>query len=709
MFNEFFVKNRTIINRIVIFIISFIVIFFSFSKERKFRYEFKKGSPWQHDDLFAPYDFAIYKLDNEIQNEIDSINNNPKIYFILDKSIQDKQTRMLKDDFETKWIKFTKQDSIKRANDKSYKRNTPRLQKSKYITYFNKAIEYSNFIFQKGVFDPSEIKSYYTSDNYKLVFNKNNFVKTYMRDQVFTTQTAYTYINSTFNDELNNQNDELIKQFFDELNIEKYITKNLFFNLQKTEELKQLAIGNISKTRGYIQSGELVIARGEIVTIDKFRILQSLKTDYEHSVGKNGLLLIQLGNALVIFILLIMIIIFLANNKKKIYNDTPSFFMLFSLLVIFVGIFAIVTKKNLFNIYIIPLALIPMMVKVFFDERVALFILLITITLIGFIVPNGFEFVVIQFIAGFASIFGLTHLSRRGQIYISAISTFIAMSIIYFAIAIIQEGMISKINGVYFLYFALYSLLLMLAYPLIYGFERLFGFISEITLLELSNTNHELLQKLASSAPGTFQHSIQVASLAEAAANEIGGNPLLVKVGAMYHDIGKIASPAFFIENQVTGFNPHDQIDFNQSAQIIINHVAQGITFATKSKLPQQVIDFIRTHHGTTTVQYFYRNYIKKYPEKADEIANFTYPGPRPFSKETAILMMADSIEAASRSLKQINYDTISNLVDGIIDYQMNAKQYEEADITFKDIFNIKQLFKERLLNIYHARIEYPK
>jgi len=708
MISKFILKNKNKINRFLIFFVSFVLIFIFFPKEQKFRYEYINGSPWQHENLFAPYKFAINKLPAEIQLEIDSISENAKIYFVYDEIIQNNQIKKLQSDFETEWTKLTRQDSIIRANNYNYN-NTPLLNKADYQQFLQKITEFITDIYNRGVYDPSELSNYSTSDNYKLVFNKDNFIKTYMKDQVFTLKTAYEYMKHNLSEELKKTDNELLIEFFNELRVENYIMQDLFFDIEKTEEIKRLSIENISTTRGVVLAGELIISRGEIITLEKFRILESLKSDYEQSAGKNNILLIQFGNALVIFVFLMMLILFIFNNKRHIYNDIPSFLMIFILLVFFVGTYSIVVKYNLFNVYILPLALFPLTIKIFFDERVALYLHLIIITLLGFIVPNGFEFVIIQFIGGYATIFGLTHLSRRGQLYFSAASSFIAMSVIYFAIAMLQEGTIAKINEVYFLYFALYSLLLMLAYPLIYALERIFGFISDITLLELTNTNHELLQKLASSAPGTFQHSIQVASLAEAAANKIGANSLLTKVGALYHDVGKISSPSFFIENQLSGFNPHDQIEFDQSAKIIIDHVALGIKMAKKSGLPQQIIDFIRTHHGTTTVQYFYKNYIKKYPEKADDVENFTYPGPRPYSKETVILMMADSIEAASRSMKKVNKENISILVDGIINYQLNAKQYEETNITFKDISELKELFKEKITNIYHTRIEYPK
>jgi hypothetical protein len=706
---NFITKNKKKFHKYLIFISAFLLIFLTFQKERKFRFEFQKGTPWEHDDLFAPFDFPVYKLDNEIQKEIDSIYNNKKISFIYDKQIEEEQLKKLNNAFEQEWKKTLKLDSIQRKTDRNYRRK-PKPNKYIFEKYYKKLIGYLDFVYQKGIFDPSKILKYTNKSNYKLVFQKNKFVNTYTRDQVFSLKSAFEYVNNKLNDEISKspEKDKLSK-FFDDLEINQFISQNLFFNKQKTEEYTNLALENISKTRGFIQAGELIISKGEIITLDKYRILLSLKNYYEYAQGSYSLLLIRLGNAIVVLLLLLMLTLYLHNNKKDIFDNSSSFLFIFLLLVIFVDFSNLVMRLNLFSIYIFPIALLPLIIKTFFDERLALYVLLTSIILIGFNAANGFEFIVIQFIGGFFAIFGISHLNRRGQLYISAISAFVSMSIIYFAIAIIQEASLKNIDWINFLYFAIYGLLLLSAYPLIYLFEKIFGMVSDLTLLELSNTNHALLQKLAHKAPGTFQHSLQVANMAEAAANKIGANSLLVRVGALYHDIGKTKAPAFFIENQVTGYNPHDQIDFDQSAQIIIGHVTNGIALATKHNLPQQITDFIRTHHGTTQVQYFYKNYIKKYPEKKDEIDKFTYPGPKPFSKETVILMMADSLEAASRSLKEINKEKIQELVDRIIEYQMNARQYDEANITFKEINTLKQLFKDLLINIYHARIEYPK
>lgn len=709
MWSEFYIKNKTKVLRTLIFFFTFLIIFLSFPSERKFRFEFQRGTPWQHEDLFAPFDFSIAKLDEEIQLEVDSINNNVMLYFNYDVGVEENQSQKIRDDFENHWQLLLKEDSLKRINDPTYKYK-PLPNKNSYKIYLKNIISSINYIYKVGTYDPSEVINYTDVTDYKLVFIKNNLVKTYSRNQIFTLKTGYEYIFNNFNKSIENSpnKDEYLK-FFKNIGFDKYVTKNLNFDKDKTNKIKELALYNISKTRGFMQAGELVIARGEIITTDKYRILKSLKNNYEQTTDKNSLLLIQLGDAIVVFLLIFILALYIKTNKKEIFDDISALLLIYILIIIFVGLSVLIVRLSIFNIYIFPIALLPLILKTFFDDKLALFVLIISISLLGFIVPNGFEFVVIQFIAGFSAIFGISQFTRRGQLYISATSVFVAMSLMYFGIAIVQEGNIVNINWVYFLYFALCSLLLLSAYPLIFAFEKIFGFISDITLLELSTTNHPLLQKLSTTAPGTFQHSLQVANLVEAAANKIGANSMLVRVGALYHDIGKTTAPAFFIENQVTGFNPHDQIAFDQSAQVILNHVTQGISIASKHKLPQVIIDFIRTHHGTTTVQYFYKNYIKKYPEKKDEIDKFTYPGPRPFSKETAILMMADSIEAASRSLKEINRDSISKLVDNIINYQMEVKQFEEANITFKEITILKDLFKELLLNIYHARIEYPK
>jgi putative nucleotidyltransferase with HDIG domain len=379
------------------------------------------------------------------------------------------------------------------------------------------------------------------------------------------------------------------------------------------------------------------------------------------------------------------------------------------MVVLMVFIASITARFDEISFYIIPFTILPILLRTFYDERIAVFIHVITILVIGFIAPNSYEFVFLTITAGIVAIFSLTNLYRRSRFFLSAFLVVITYCIAYFGISVVQEGSFSQIEWKNFGYFGINGVLILISFQLIYVFEKTFGFLSDTTLMELSDTNQPLLRSLAEIAPGTFQHSLQVANLSEEAIYRIGGNPLLIRTGALYHDIGKMYNPVYFIENQTKGINPHDNLEFEESARIIIGHVSEGVELAKKNKLPKAIIDFIRTHHGTSTVQYFYRSYIKKYPEKDVDLTEFSYPGPKPISKEMAVFMMADSVEAASRSMQEYSQESISALVEKIITIQLNGGQFEEATITFRDIKKVKEVFNIRLRNIYHARISYPK
>ncbi len=360
-------------------------------------------------------------------------------------------------------------------------------------------------------------------------------------------------------------------------------------------------------------------------------------------------------------------------------------------------------------LYIVPVCLVPIVISAFFDTRMSLYVYLITVIILAFLVPNSFEFIFLQLIAGIIAIMNVANLQRRGQFFITSVWIFITYSVLYVGLTLIQDGTIREIDPVMFALFAGSAVLTLFSYPLIYLFEKLFGFITDVTLVELSNTNNKLLRELSLKAPGTFQHSLQVANLAEDAIYEIGGNALMVRTGALYHDIGKMDMPMYFVENQSGGINPHDDLTNEESARIIISHVIKGIEKAKRHKLPEQIIDFIRTHHGTRKVEYFYTLYKNETPQAEIDDDEFTYPAPIPFSKETAVVMMADSVEAASRSLKEISPVKIDGLVEKIINRQVETGQFVNAAITLKDISRIKKLFKKKLMTIYHVRIEYPE
>ncbi|HRN42425.1 MAG TPA: HDIG domain-containing protein, partial [Vicingus sp.] len=408
-------------------------------------------------------------------------------------------------------------------------------------------------------------------------------------------------------------------------------------------------------------------------------------------------------------ILFYSLFIFLKNVSTEVYHENKNIAFIMLIMLGFLALTILVVKFSSFSVYLIPFCAIPILFRTFFGNRIALFVFVITTFIISFVVPNSFEFILIEIIAGITTLYTILNVNKRSELFFTALIIFISFSVIYIGFSIIHEGSITKINWSNLKWFGISAGLTLFTYPLIYLFEKMFGYISDVTLLELSDTNNKLLRELNLKAPGTFQHSLQVANLAEEAIREIGGNALLVRTGALYHDIGKMINPAYFIENQSSGINPHDDLNYEESASIIINHVILGIEMAKKNQLPEQLIDFIRTHHGTTKTQYFLRMFAIENPDLNIEDKMFQYPGPIPFSKETAVLMMADGVEAASRSLKTYSIETITELVNTIIDYQVKENQFINTDITFKHITLIKRLFIKKLTNIYHVRVEYPK
>jgi len=701
-FFDYLKKNYKYIFRAFLFMLSIAIIVFIFPREGKFRYEFQKGKPWMHENLFAPFDFAIYKSDNQVQNESDSVLKRFKPYFQSDTSIFVAQQMKFLNHYKEKQNEFLVSKEGE-ASFNSYRKQNYLKNAQKFEL---KAQEILSTIYSSGILDLNgsveNIKSY---DNIVVLTNKVAEEKA--MEDMFTQKLAYEFVTKTVENYLDSNKRSLrYADFYKGINLYEFILPNVLYDQKTSETVKSELLKNISLTKGMVQSGEKIISQGEIVDNRLHRILESLKYESENRLGTGYFSdIILLGQIIFVFACIGVLFLFLLNFRSEILKHSlkTTFILMLVVMIVVIGRFA----GN--YLYVVPFALIPIIIKTFYDARLALFIHIVTVLLVGFFAPNGFEFVFLSFIAGIVAIFSLTNLYRRGKLFLSAMLVFVSYSFVYFGLAITQEGNFSGIELKNFIYFSLNGGLVLLAYPLIYIFEKTFKFISDLTLMELSDTNQKLLRTLAEKAPGTFQHSMQVANLAEEAIFKIGGNPLLVRTGALYHDIGKMINPIYFIENQRTGFNPHDTHEFDESANIIISHVNDGIELAKKHSLPGQLIDFIRTHHGTTKVQYFYRSYIKKFPEKDVDINMFTYPGPKPFSKEMAVLMMADSVEAASRSLSKIDEDTISNLVENIINGQMNEGQFDNVDIYFKDITEIKAIFKDKLRNIYHARIKYPE
>ena len=703
-----FIKNKykSIFNGLL-FLVALLIIVNLLPREGKFKYEFQKGKPWMHETLIAPYDFPIYKGQPQIKEERDSVLEHFNPYFRYDTTVLKRQVKSFTEGYNSQLRevfdeKYSDSDLKRAFTNGRFERLTR--------DFFNLVIRHLRNIYSRGVIEAAEINGQ-LGPNSGIVVLRDNVAEQYDFKEIYDQKEAYKYLINrvdSFVKDVELQNDKQ-RNFFSSLNLYDYIKPNVFYDKSTSQNVRQEMLGNISITRGMVQAGERIVSKGEVVDAQTYQILESLRREYEKSLGSNYQYnLIFLGQTLFVFGAIFVLYLFLFHFRFEILqNSLKTVFILF-LVVMMVAIASITIRVRPDTLYIIPFAILPIIIRSFYDARLALFIHIVTIMIVGFFVPNGFEFVFLNFIAGIVAIFSLTSLNRRGKLFLSSTMVVLSYVFIYFGLSITQEGSIEGINWMNVAYFGINGALVLASYPLIYIFEKSFGFLSDVTLMELSDTNQPLLRRLSEQAPGTFQHSLQVASLAETAAYQIGGNTLLVRTGALYHDIGKMENPVYFIENQDTDFNPHAQLEFLESARLIINHVKKGVEYASKYKLPGPIVDFIRTHHGTTKVHYFYKKYLQSYDEDEVDESQFTYPGPKPFSKEMAVLMMADAVEAASRSYSSLDEKTINNLVDSIIDSQLNSGQFENVDITFRDITIIRGIFKKKLQNFYHARIKYP-
>lgn len=707
-FFTWFFKNFEKIYITSLFVISCAIVIFLFPGEGKFRYEFQKGQPWLHEDLIAPFNFAVLKMEEELALEQEEVKQNFTPYFILKQEIGKKQIDSFQKSFENNWNYWkTRYDSLKSLR---FVTDTIVYENDSVEKYFSITLTLLKNIYDKGIIEFHDDIVYNNKTPEAIQKIDKNISKEIGFNSVFTLKSAYTYIIQNLGNHDKSEETNHNLEFIKNLKISNFLEPTLFYDKETSEKVRKDLVESISLTKGMVQEGERVISRGEMIDNDKFRALESLKKEYMLSLNVTANRSIMFaGRFLLVLFAFISTYIFLFQHRPDFLKSRRKSFFILLLMVVSIVIAKIVYQTNILNIYIVPFAILPILIKTFFDSRLALYVHLITIILAAFFAPNSFEFVFIHLMAGVVAMLALRKIQKRGQFFSATGLTMLSYFILFFAVSINQEGDIIHIDWMNFIWFAGNGVLLFLSFPLVYAFEKTFKFTSDMTLMELSDTNQELLRKLAEKAPGTFQHSLQVANLSEAVIRHIGGNTLLMRTGALYHDIGKLSKPEYFTENQISGMNPHDKLSYLESAGIIIGHVTTGLEMAKKAKLPAPIIDFIQTHHGTTKVQYFYRLYKKENEDAEEQVQKFTYPGPKPFSKETAVLMMADSIEAASRSLKEYSYETIEKLVDGIINYQVNEGQFDNANITFKDITEAKRILKSKLQNIYHARIAYPK
>ena len=661
---------KDLLYKCLIFIVTVSVITYFMPKEGKFNYDFEINTPWKYGLLQASFDFPIYKSEQQVQKERDSLLTSYQPYFTVDKNIEKNMQTKFRDDYN-QTLKFF-------------------LPNTDYFRHINRTLKH---IYDRGVLSNNDAQLLAEDSTQSVLLVDKN---------VATSQEAYEYL-------LNADTVHYSKRVLQSCNLVNYLTSNITYDLEKSEAALNDLISSVAWAKGLMQNGQRIIDRGEIINEHTYDILHSLRQEWEkRSDTVQEIRLTVMGQALLVSILVLCFMIYLELFRKDYYERKRSVLLLFMLIVFFPVVLSVMVEQNLSNVYIIPMAMIPIIIGIFLDSRTAFMAHTTIILICSIFLRYPHEFIILQMSAGMTAIYSLRELSQRSQLLRTALIVVICYTLLYFAFELIQEDDLTKLNTRMYMYFIINGILLLFAYPLLFILEKAFGFTSNVTLVELSNINTKLLREMSEVAPGTFQHSLQMANLAAEAANRIGANSQLVRTGALYHDIGKMVNPAFFTENQ-TSVNPHKSLSYEQSAQVIISHITDGIKLAEKHNLPKVIKDFIRTHHGKGVAKYFYISYKNEHPDEEVDMEKFSYPGPNPFTKEQAILMMADAVEAASRSLPEYTEESISNLIEKIVDGQVAEGYFKECPITFKDIAMVKALFKEKLKTVYHTRITYPE
>ena len=651
--------------------------------DTQFSYEIRMGKPWPYEPVIAPFDFAISKSELELTKERIDAKNTVHPVFVMDTSVATENI-----------------EGFTRAFMARFPANGNELEL---------CVSVLTEVYEKGIMQFAERPNMKNLSTVTVI--RNNYAEDRSMTGLFTVRTAIEYCTNTIAKNYPSHRNALESLFQD------YIAHNVFYDNPKTIQFQNQAQENISLTHGMVQSGELIISKGDVVNEDKYQKLHSLRMEMQSmELNFYSRIAMRIGHFIIVSAAIAMLIIFLAQFRKEIFAENRKIFFLMLQIVGICYLYFWLRELNVPSHYIAPVCMLPIVVRAFFDTRVAMFTSIVTLLILSFIAPDGFDYMFIQVIAGMTATFSIVNLRSRSQFFITVGIIFITYLVTYTGVSVLHRGNIFAIDvdnikalleNVKWLLVS--SVLSLAAFPLIFLFEKIFRFLSDVSLMELADSNRPLLRELALKAPGTFQHSLQVANLAEAAVYRIGGNTLLVRAGALYHDVGKIEMPLYFMENLSTQNNPHDDLSFEESAGIITSHVIKGIELARKKGIPDQIIDFIRTHHGTTFVQYFYQSFLKTFPQEELKEERFRYPGPLPFSKETAVLMMADSVEAASRSLKKPDQQSIDTLVEKVIGSQLAQEQFINCPVTMRDISEVKKIFKKMLMSIYHVRAEYPE
>lgn len=654
--------------------VAIIVWFLPRNEGRMYRYDV--GKPWMYGSVIAKFDFPIYKTDEAIKHEQDSLLKHFQPYYSLNPLIEKKQVERFLHDYEQGINGLPKE-------------------------YVGIVARQMQEIYQMGIINTNEYNNIFKDSTSMIRFVSGKNAKSLKVSSFYSTIAAYEHIFA---------NEKLAAQraILSRCNLNNYIEANIVYDKEKSDAEKNDLLSSIPLASGMVMSGQKIIDRGEIVNDYTCRVLNSFDKEMKRrSSTQDEIMTTFIGQILFVLILVMMFTSYLTLFRKDYFEKPRSITMLYTMITLFPILVSMMMKHNFFSVYIIPFAMAAIFVRVFMDSRTA-FITHVTMILIcAAAVKYQYEFIIVQLASGLVAIYSLRELSKRSQIFITAILVTISSCIVYLALQLMQDNQVFNIDPSMYTYFIINGIFLLLSYPMMYLIEKMFGFISNVTLFELSNTNKGLLRNLSEIAPGTFQHSITVGNLAAEIANRIHANSLLVRTGALYHDIGKMTNPVFFTENQA-GVNPHDQLSDLESAQIIISHVTEGLKLAEKFNLPGIIKDFISTHHGNGLTKFFYINYCNEHPDEKVDKEQFQYPGPNPFTREQAILMMADTVEAASRSLKEYTEESISALTNKLIDSQVAGGFFRECPITFRDIALAKSILIERLKSIYHTRISYP-
>lgn len=653
------------------------IIVWSLPRKEELRFHYDMGKPWMYNSFIAKFDFPIYKTDEAIKAERDSILSVFQPYYNYDPTVEQTQIgNFLKD----------------------FKAGIPGLSKD----YLSVIADRLHRLYQAGIMATPDYNTIFKDSTSMVRIVNGKKAQSVQINCIFSTMAAYERL--FLDEKLAPQ-----RQILQRCNLNDYLTPNLVYDKERSETERNDLLSSIPIASGMVMSGQKIIDRGDIVSDYTYRVLSSFEREMKRrNASSEEITMTIIGQTIFVSVIMILFTLYLSLFRKNYFDKPHSISMLYALITIFPVIVSLMMEHNILSVYIIPLAIVPMFIGIFMDSRTA-FISHVTMILIcAAAVKYQYEFIIIEISAGLVVIFSLRELSSRAQVFKTAIFVTLATSLVFFSLQLIQSNDLSKLDNTMYTHFMVNGVLLLLAYPLMFVIEKTFGFVSSVTLFELSNTNRGILRDLSEVAPGTFQHSITVGNLAAEIANRIGANSLLVRTGALYHDIGKMANPVFFTENQV-GVDPHRGMDYRESARIIVSHVTEGVKMAEQENLPTIIKDFILTHHGTGMAKYFYIKYKNEHPDEEVDKALFSYPGPNPFTREQAILMMCDTVEAASRSLSEYTEDSISNLVNKLIDGQVAEGFFKECPITFRDIAIAKQVAIERLKSIYHTRIQYPE